>query len=141
MINHTGEMTIMNINSRRREQNLTNDADRSCESHHSLSRTRRVKRSLSLFCVSINNTTIYSNEPVRVRPNPRPQKGVVRSGLVWFRKNKSNKNTIHESINTTPLSRNNPCTHHRSPARSINHNHSSSRYYLEPTPNPEASPK
>ena len=44
MINHTGEMTIMNINSRRREQNLTNDADRSCESHHSLSRTRRVKR-------------------------------------------------------------------------------------------------
>jgi hypothetical protein len=41
MINHTGEMTIMNINSRRREQNLTNDADRSCESHHSLSRTRR----------------------------------------------------------------------------------------------------
>ena len=41
----TGEMTIMNINSRRREQNLTNDADRSCESHHhSLSRTRRVKR-------------------------------------------------------------------------------------------------
>ena len=45
MINHTGEMTIMNINSRRREQNLTNDADRSCESHHSLSRTRRVKRS------------------------------------------------------------------------------------------------
>jgi len=95
----------------------------------------------SLLCVSINNTTIYSNEPVRVRPNPRPQKGVVRSGLVWFRKNKSNKNTIHESINTTPLSRNNPCTHHRSPARSINHNHSSSRYYLEPTPNPEASPK
>ena len=95
----------------------------------------------SLHCVSINNTTIYSNEPVRVRPNPRPQKGVVRSGLVWFRKNKSNKNTIHESINTTPLSRNNPCTHHRSPARSINHNHSSSRYYLEPTPNPEASPK
>ena len=43
-MNHTGEMTIMNINSRRREQNLTNDADRSCESHHSLSRTRRVKR-------------------------------------------------------------------------------------------------
>jgi hypothetical protein len=37
MINHTGEMTIMNINSTQREQNLTNDADRSCESHHSLS--------------------------------------------------------------------------------------------------------
>ena len=89
-------------------------------------------------CVSINNTT---NEPVRVRPNPRPQKGVVRSGLVWFRKSKRNKKTIHESINTTPLSRNNPGTHHRSPARSINHNHSSSRYYLEPTPNPEASTK
>ena len=96
----------------------------------------------SLHCVSINNTTIYSNEPVRVRPNPRPQKGVVPFRLVWFRKSKRNKNTIHESINTTPLSRNNPCTtHHRSPARSINHNHSSSRYYLEPTPNPEASPK
>ena len=44
MSNHTGEMAIMNINSRRREQNLTSDADRSCESHHSLSRTRRVKR-------------------------------------------------------------------------------------------------
>ena len=35
MINHTGEMTIMNINSTQREQNLTNDADPSCESHHS----------------------------------------------------------------------------------------------------------
>ena len=45
----------------------------------------------SLHCVSINNTTIYSNEPVRVRPNPRPQKGVVRSGLVWFRKTKATK--------------------------------------------------
>ena len=47
----------------------------------------------SLHCVSINNTTNYSNEPVRVRPNPRPQKGVVWSGLVWFRKKKRNKNT------------------------------------------------
>ena len=58
----------------------------------------------SLHCVSINNTTIYSNEPVRVRPNPRPQKrgSAVWSGLVP--KNKRNKNTIHESINTTPLS-------------------------------------
>ena len=101
----------------------------------------------SLHCVSINNTTIYSNEPVRVRPNPRPQKrgSAVWSGLVPKNKRNNKPNhkqfIIHESINTTPLSRNNPCTHHRSPARSINHNHSSSRYYLEPTPNPEASPK
>ena len=50
----------------------------------------------SLHCVSINNTTIYSNEPVRVRPNPRPQKGVVRSGLVWFRKTKE---TTNQTIN------------------------------------------
>ena len=99
----------------------------------------------SLHCVSINNTTIYSNGPVRVRPNPRPKRVVQFSSVqfrsVPLRKSKRNKNTIHESIHTTPLSRNNPCTHHLSPARSINHNHSSSRYYLEPTPNPEASPK
>ena len=50
----------------------------------------------SLHCVSINYTTIYSNEPVRVRPNPRPQKGVVRSGLVWFRKTKE---TTNQTIN------------------------------------------
>ena len=49
--------------------------------------------------------------------------------------------TITHNRNTTPLSRNNPCTHHRSPARSINPNHSSFRGYSEPTPNPEASPK
>ena len=60
----------------------------------------------SLHCVSINNTTNCSNEPVRVRPNPRPQKGVAWSGLVWFRKSKRNNKpnhqqfTIHESINT-----------------------------------------
>ena len=60
----------------------------------------------SLHCVSINNTTNYSNEPVRVRPNPRPQKGVVPFRLVWFRKSKrTNKPNhkqfiIHESINT-----------------------------------------
>ena len=60
----------------------------------------------SLHCVSINNTTIYSNEPVRVRPNPRPQKGVVPFRLVWFRKSKRNNKPnhkqfiIHESINT-----------------------------------------
>ena len=60
----------------------------------------------SLHCVSINNTTNCSNEPVRVRPNPRPQKGVAWSGLVWFRKSKRNNTPnhqqfiIHESINT-----------------------------------------
>ena len=60
----------------------------------------------SLHCVSINNTTNCSNEPVRVRPNPRPQKGVAWSGLVWFRKSKRNNKPnhkqfiIHESINT-----------------------------------------
>ena len=54
-------------------------------------------------CVSINNTT---NEPVRVRPNPRPPKGIFCSGLVWFRKSKRNNKPnhkqfiIHESINT-----------------------------------------
>ena len=54
----------------------------------------------------INNTTNYSNEPVRVRPNPRPQKGVVPFRSVWFRQNKRNNKPnhkqfiIHESINT-----------------------------------------
>ena len=47
----------MNINSRRREQNLTNDADRSMDrsygSHHSLSRTRRVSRFPPLLLLSI----------------------------------------------------------------------------------------
>ena len=98
MINHTGEMTIMNINSRRREQNLTNDADRSCGSHHSPALVGSNGPSLSLFCVSINNTTIYSNEPVRVRPNPRPQKrgSAVWSGLVP--KNKRNNKPNHKQF-------------------------------------------
>ena len=58
----------------------------------------------SLHYISINNTTNCSNEPVRVRPNPRPQKGVVWFGLVWFRKSKRNNKPnhkqfiIHESI-------------------------------------------
>ena len=60
----------------------------------------------SLHCVSINNTTIYSNEPVRVRPNPRPQKrgSAVWSGLVPKNKRNNKPNhkqfIIHESINT-----------------------------------------
>ena len=63
----------------------------------------------SLHCVSINNTTIYSNGPVRVRPNPRPPKRVVQLSSVQFRsvpKNKRNnkpnhkQSIIHESINT-----------------------------------------
>ena len=65
----------------------------------------------SLHCVSINNTTIYSNGPVRVRPNPRPPQRVVQFSSVQFRsvplrKNKRNNKPnhkqfiIHESINT-----------------------------------------
>lgn len=60
----------------------------------------------SLHCVSINNTTIYSNGPVRVRPNPRPQKrgSAVWSGLVPKNKRNNKPNhkqfIIHESINT-----------------------------------------
>ena len=60
----------------------------------------------SLHCVSINNTTIYSNEPVRVRPNPRLQKrgSAVWSGLVPKNKRNNKPNhkqlIIHESINT-----------------------------------------
>ena len=64
------------------------------------------KQISSLHCVSINNTTIYSNEPVRVRPNPRPQKrgSAVWSGLVPKNKRNNKPNhkqfIIHESINT-----------------------------------------
>lgn len=64
----------------------------------------------SLHCVSINNTTIYSNEPVRVRPNPRPKRVVqirsVQFRSVPLRQNKRNNKPnhkqfiIHESINT-----------------------------------------
>ena len=51
----------------------------------------------SLHCVSINNTTIYSNEPVRVRPNPRPQKrgSAVWSGLVPKKQKKQKHRTRH----------------------------------------------
>ena len=45
----------------------------------------------SLHCVSINNTT---NEPVRVRPNPRPQKGVVPFRSVPFRSEKAKETKI-----------------------------------------------
>ena len=64
----------------------------------------------SLHCVSINNTTIYSNGPVRVRPNPRPKRVVqirsVQFRSVPLRQNKRNNKPnhqqfiIHESINT-----------------------------------------
>ena len=52
----------------------------------------------SLHCVSINNTTIYSNEPVRVRPNPRPQKrgSAVWSGLVPKNKRNNKPNRLDE---------------------------------------------
>ena len=87
----------MNINSRRREQNLTNDADRSCGSHHSPALAGSNGLSLSSASLSTTQRSIRTNR-CGCDPIQDPKKGVVRSGLVWFRKSKRNNKPNHKQF-------------------------------------------